>query len=194
MLIRRDMDRNGRLSRHFEQDFGCLALERVNASQCCGLPLECEVSRTKRPIPRTVRLKDDTYGLTAVNDPSGLIPIPLVDTPTVYLLPHDRFTKNTRKGYMIEDYLYIYNPDGMDTVNVRGIAENPEDLASYECGDGQCFDDDSQYPLPMDLVSAITDGLVKGTFTMIAQTGSDTANDAVQDQHMGQNEKGKKAS
>jgi len=119
-----------------------------------------------------------------VADPSGLITIPVVDSLTVQLLPYDRFTKNTRKAYMIEDKLYIYNPGGMDTINIRGVFEDPEVVAKFECDGGDCYDDQSDFPMPLDMVQAITDGLVKGTFMMIAQTISDTENDTLQAGHL----------
>jgi hypothetical protein len=183
MLLRRDFARNGLVSRHVEQSLGCIELEKVNASQCCNLPIECDVVRTVIDIPRTVRF-NFTDAITHVSDPSGLITIPVVDSLTVQFLPYDRFTKNTRKAYMIEDKLYIYNPGGMDTINIRGVFENPEEVAKFECDGGDCYDDQSDFPLPLDMVQAITDGLVKGTFMMIAQTVSDTENDTLQAGHL----------
>ena len=183
MLLRRDFARNGLVSRHVEQSLGCIELEKVNASQCCNLPIECDVVRTVIDIPRTVRF-NFTDAITHVSDPSGLITIPVVDPLTVQFLPYDRFTKNTRKAYMIEDKLYIYNPGGMDTINIRGVFEDPEEVAKFECNGGDCYDDQSDFPLPLDMVQAITDGLVKGTFMMIAQTVSDTENDTLQAGHL----------
>lgn len=183
MLLRRDFARNGLVSRHVEQDLGCIELEKVNASKCCNLPIECDVVRTVVDIPRTVRF-NFTDAITHVADPSGLITIPVVDSLTVQLLPYDRFTKNTRKAYMIEDKLYIYNPGGMDTINIRGVFEDPEVVAKFECDGGDCYDDQSDFPMPLDMVQAITDGLVKGTFMMIAQTISDTENDTLQAGHL----------
>jgi len=179
MLLRRDFARNSFVSRHHEQDLKCIELEIVDASRCCNLPIDCVVSRTNVDIPRTIRM-NHMEGITNVADPSGIHTIPMIDTIAVQTLPYDRFTKNTRKAYMIEDRLYIYNPDGMDTVNIRGIFEDPEELAKFDCDGGDCYDNNMDYPLSADLVSAITDGLIKGTFQMIAMTTSDTENDTMQ--------------
>jgi hypothetical protein len=189
MLIRRDFARNGRITRHFEQDLGCVDLTPVNASKCCGLPLDCVVSRTTVKIPRTIRFNYED-AITHISDPTGLHTIPMVDSIAVQWLQFDRFTKNERKAYMIEDYLYIYNPDGIEKINVRGILESPADAAKFDCDGSDCFDEDSPYPLAADLISAITDGLVKGTFMMIAQTQSDTENDNIQDSHVQQVQQG----
>ena len=178
MLLRRDFVQNGLISRHSEQSLGCIELERVNASQCCSLPIECDVVRTMVDIPRTIRYNFQD-AITHVSDPSGLITIPIVDPLTVQFLPYDRFTKNTRKAYMIEDRLYIYNPGGMDTINIRGVFEDPKEVAKFECDGSDCYDDSANFPLPMDMVQAITDGLAKGTFMMIAQSLTDTENDTL---------------
>jgi len=178
MLIRRDYARNLLVSRHHEQQISCMELITVDASQCCSLPADCKVSRTKLKLPRTIRL-NNYEGITHVGDVTGIHTIPQVDVVTVQFLPHDRFTKNTRKAYMIEDYLYVYNPDGIDAINIRGFFEDPEELAAYDCGGAGCYDRDSAFPLSMDLVEAITTGLVKGTFSLLAGTQTDLENDTV---------------
>ena len=108
MMIRRDFARNGMITRHLEQDIGCLELIKVDASKCCNLPTECAVYRTVRKIPKTVRFnfKD---ALTYVGDITGTGTIPIVEPHTVEWLPYDKYTKNKMKAYMIEDYLYIYS-------------------------------------------------------------------------------------
>lgn len=188
MLIRRDFQRNGRITRHFEQDLGCIPLTQVNASVCCGLPLDCVVSRTTMKIPRTVRF-NYMDAITHIADPTGLNTIPLVDSIAVQFLPFDKYTKGDRKAYMIEDYLYIYNPDGMDMVNIRGILEDPEEAALFDCDGSNCYDDKQPFPMSMDLITAITDELLKGTMMMLPQTTSDTENDAMQTGHVLQGQK-----
>jgi hypothetical protein len=183
LLLRRDNAKNGLITRHTEQDLGCLDLERVNASKCCSLPLECEVSRTILKIPRTVRF-NNMDAITHVSDPSGMNTIPLVDSIAVHTLIYDRFTKNDKKAYMIEDHLYIYNPSGMDTVNLRGIFEDPEEIAAFECNGSDCYDPEAPFPLSMDMVNAITEGLVSKTLLMLPKTPSDTENDGIQSDHL----------
>jgi len=182
MLIRRDFQRNGIVTRHFEQDLGCIELTSVNASKCCNLPLDCVVSRTVVKLPRMIRF-NQSEAIT-VQDIGGLNTIPVIDNVAIQFLPFDRFTKNETKAYMIEDYLYVHNPKGMDTINVRGILEQPMEAAKFDCDGSDCFDEDSDYPISADLVPVITDNLLKGSFMMIAQTRSDTENDNIEDSHV----------
>lgn len=181
MLIRRDFARNGMITRHLEQDLGCLELIKVDASKCCNLPTECAVYRTVRKIPKTVRFnfKD---AVTYVGDISGTGTIPIVESNTVQWLPYDKYTKNKMKAYMIEDYLYIYNADGLKFINVRGIFEDPEDVALFDCDGSDCYDDNSDFPIPMDMLQMITNGLMSGELMMLSSTVNDTTNDTLQDQ------------
>tara|TARA_R110002074_G_scaffold389656_1_gene573096 strand:- start:192 stop:884 length:693 start_codon:yes stop_codon:yes gene_type:complete len=180
MLIRRDFARNGSITRHLEQSLNCIELKKVDASKCCSLPVNCDVYRSEVKIPKTVRMnfKDS---ITHVSDVTGLETISIVDPITVQWLPYDKYTKTAKRAYMIEDYLYLYNANGLQFVNVRGIFEDPEDLKSYDCEGSDCYDNESDFPLPMDMVQIITQGIMSGELQLLAGTTSDTTNDNAQD-------------
>lgn len=161
MLIRRDFARNGIITRHLEQDLGCLELIKVDASKCCNLPTECAVYRTVKKIPRTVRF-NFRDSVTYVGDVSGTGTIPIVDSNAVQWLPYDKYTKNKMKAYMIEDYIYVYNADGLKFINVRGVFEDPEDVAKFDCDGSDCYDDNMDFPIPMDMLQTITQGIMSG--------------------------------
>ena len=75
--------------------------------------------QTVKKVPRTVRF-NFSDAITHVGDVSGTGTIPIVDSNAVQWLPYDKYTKNKMKAYMIEDYIYIYNADGLKYINVRG--------------------------------------------------------------------------
>ncbi len=181
MLIRRDFARNGIITRHLEQDLGCLELIKVDASKCCNLPTECAVYRTVKKVPRTVRF-NFSDAITHVGDVSGTGTIPIVDSNAVQWLPYDKYTKNKMKAYMIEDYIYIYNADGLKFINIRGIFEDPEDVALFDCDGSDCYNDDMDFPIPMDMLQTITQGIMSGELMMLASSVNDTTNDTLQDQ------------
>jgi len=181
MLIRRDFARNGIITRHLEQDLGCLELIKVDASKCCNLPTECAVYRTVKKVPRTVRF-NFSDAITHVGDVSGTGTITIVDSNAVQWLPYDKYTKNKMKAYMIEDYIYIYNADGLKFINIRGIFEDPEDVALFDCDGSDCYNDDMDFPIPMDMLQTITQGIMSGELMMLASSVNDTTNDTLQDQ------------
>ena len=180
MLIRRDYARNGKITRHLEQDLGCLELEIANPSKCCNLPVTCSVSRSILKIPKTVRF-NFKEAITYVGDVTGLNTIPLIDSHMIKYLPYDKHTANRYKAYMIEDYLYVYNANGLQFINVRGIFEDPMDLTHFDCVDGQCYDGKSPFPMPADMIQAITLGMASGELQLLSGTFSDTTTDTMQD-------------
>jgi len=146
----------------------------------CDFTVECPVYRTVSKIPRTVRF-NFTDAITHVGDITGLGRIPMVQPYEIQFLPFDKYTANKPKAYMIEDYLYVYNPNGMELVNVRGIFEDPEKLAGLKSCEGGCYDADQDFPIPADMISAITSGLVNGELKFLVTTLVDDENDRQQD-------------
>jgi hypothetical protein len=181
MFIRRDYARNGFTSRHIEQDLGCIRLEKVDASKCCSLPVACSVYKTIQPIPKTVRFNFEE-AITHVGDVTGLGTIPIVNSNTIKFLPYDTYTKGKYKAYMIEDFLYIYNAEGLEYINIRGVFEDPTDVAKFgDCAGSGCYNELSDFPIPMDMISQINTGILAGELKMLTGTVTDTENDRMQD-------------
>tara|TARA_S200002703_G_C3715256_1_gene219727 strand:+ start:25 stop:696 length:672 start_codon:yes stop_codon:yes gene_type:complete len=184
MMIRRDLARNNFMSRHLEQDLGCIKMKAVNASKCCDFDIHCEVYKSEVKIPRTVRANFKDM-ITYVGGVDGITRIPVIQPDYVKFIPYDKYTKNQRKAFFIEDYLYIYNPDGIELINVRGVFEDPEEVAKFDCDGTDCYDDDTPFPMPADMVQAITTALLSGEMMMIANTPGDTTLDRTQDMPKG---------
>ena len=182
VLVRRDFQRNGMITRHLEQSLGCMQLEKVDGSQCCGLDIGCMVYKTKLPVPRTLRFNFED-AITFVGAADGLTRIPLVSSSIIKYVQYEKYTSEKKKAYMIGDYLYVFNAEGMEYINIRGVFENPEDLSMYDCDGSECYDDNSEYPLPADMLQAINSGLMQGELRMLGITKSDTTNDRMPGAH-----------
>ena len=182
VFIRRDYAKNGFTSRHIEQDLGCVHLEPVDATKCCNLPSTCIVYKSVKAIPKTIRYNFEE-AITYVGDITGIDTIPLINSNMVQFLPHDKYTNKKYKAYMINDFLYIYNASGLETINVRGVFENPADVSKFdECSTGNCYNEDSsEFPLPMDMLNLINQGILNGELKLLGTTISDTTNDRMQD-------------
>ena len=178
--IRRDYVRNGQITRHLEQDLGCVKLIEVDAAKCCNLNVGCTVFRTVKTIPKTIRF-NFKEAITHVGGIDGISTIPFIESHMIPYLEYDKYTKDKAKSYMIGDYLYIYNPGTMEYINIRGIFEDPETISSFDCDGVDCYDDNSEFPLPMDMLQSITAGLMNGELAMLATTMSDTTNDRMQE-------------
>ena len=136
--------------------------------------------RTKRKLPKTVRFNfKDAF--TFIGKPNGTDTIPRIETYEVEFIPYDKYTSGHTKYYVIDEYIYVYNPKGLEAINIRGVFEDPEDVANFSTCDGDCYDDQTPFPLPMDMVSAITAGLSQGELVLLTGGINDTTNDRQQD-------------
>ena len=71
----------------------------------------------------------------------------------------------------------MFNAEGMGFVNIRGVFENPEELAKYDCDGSDCYDEFADYPIPMDMLQSINSGIINGELRLLGITVSDSAND-----------------
>jgi hypothetical protein len=182
MFIRRDYAKNGFISRHIEQDLGCVQVMPVDASKCCRIETDCPVYRTVKELPKTVRYNFEE-AISHVGDVSGIGTIPMVASNTVQWLAYDKYTKGKMKAYMIENYLYIYNAEGLETINIRGVFEDPQEVSKFDDCDGDgCYDDSyNAFPISMDMLSLINQGIIAGELQLLSGSFSDTENDRMQD-------------
>ncbi len=182
MFIRRDYAKNGFVSRHVEQDLGCVDIKPVDASKCCNLNTDCPVYRTVKPIPKTIRYNFEE-AISHVGDITGIGTIPMVNSNTIQWLPYDKYTKGKMKAYMIANFLYIYNAEGLESINIRGVFEDPQEVSNFDkCEDGGCYNDSkSDFPISMDMLSLINQGILAGELRLLSGTFSDTENDRMQD-------------
>ena len=182
VFIRRDYAKNGFNSRHTEQDLGCVDIVPVDASKCCNIDTKCPVYRTIKKIPKTIRYNFEE-AISYVGDVSGMNTIPMVPVNVLQWLVYDRYTSKKMKAYMIGDYLYIYNAEGLENINIRGVFENPEDVAKFDqCSTGGCYDDSKDdYPISMDMLNLINKGILDGELKLLSSSFNDTTNDRMQD-------------
>tara|TARA_R110000744_G_scaffold207271_1_gene325931 strand:+ start:1344 stop:2030 length:687 start_codon:yes stop_codon:yes gene_type:complete len=182
VFIRRDYAKNGFNSRHSEQDLGCVDLIPVDASKCCNIETKCAVYRTVKKIPKTIRYNFEE-AITYVGDVSGINVIPMVASKMIKWLVYDKYTAKKMKAYIIGDYLYIYNAEGLENINIRGVFENPEDVSKFDkCSDGGCYNDSKDpFPIGMDMLNLINKGLLDGELNLLSTSLNDTTNDRMQD-------------
>tara|TARA_R110002050_G_scaffold69859_2_gene151013 strand:- start:2510 stop:3175 length:666 start_codon:yes stop_codon:yes gene_type:complete len=172
MFIRRDYAKNQHVSTSLEQDIGCVPLIKIDGSKCCNLPTDCPVFRTERKLPKTVRFNfKDAF--TFIGKPNGTGTIPKIEPYEVEYLQYDKFTKNQTKYYLIDDHVYVYNPNGLDAINIRGVFEDPEDVHEWDTCNGNCYDNQTDYPLPLDMLSAINTGLLQGELAILMNSPND---------------------
>lgn len=163
-IIRRDLDRNRFTPHQFLQNIGCVDMEFVDASSCCGVTVGCKVFRSKLRLPSPVRFKDKTlfYFVGTIDSKKGYSPI---STAELNYFEHSKYNSNVPRYYFEDNYLYLIG-DSPRTVQVKGVFEYPHELAAHNNCDGSpCYSDDSAYPITIDLVRNITEAILNFDIT-----------------------------
>ena len=173
MFIRRDYAKHSVVSKTLEQDLGCIPLVRVDASKCCSLDSGCPVYRTNVKLPKPIRFNlQDAF--TFIGKPNGTSHISVVEPYMLDYIMYDKYTSKVPRYYMIDEYIYIYSPEGLSNINIRGVFEDPEEVHNFDtCNGGRCYDPKSQYPLPADMLSAINMGLLQGELQLLSSSPTD---------------------
>ena len=162
LLIRRDLERNN-ISREFLQSLGCIPLVCADPKECCELPPEYELLRTDRKVPKPARTKDSGsfYYVGTVDNRKEFYEIPFELTA---FIDANKYTKHLPHYYYKNDYVYVINPpsDTFKYINITSIFADPRQVADYyqNC-QGDCYTDDSPFPLAEDLLPLLTSELVR---------------------------------
>lgn len=138
----------------FSQDF-VVKLEKVNTiNDPCGLETskDCPILRTACEIPQPLR---NSYMLfDYVGEPSLAKGFSMIKPEFLDITASNKYTAKVPKWWYTNNRIYIYNNLTQKVLGVRGIFEDPESVNN--CCDGDnCFDDDSRFPIPQDLLNAI---------------------------------------
>ena len=174
LFIRRDFERNSNRFRLFEQDLGAVDVSLYDTAEDTVEESLEEVLRTDDIIPAPVRLKN-WEGITFVGgiDKQGR-PIPLIDGNRSYWQQFNKYTKTQPEAYYRNGYVYINNATDLDIINIRGVFEDPEEVFNFTAANGlDLYNPDSAFPIPMDMLQRITQGLINGELSVVVQTPDD---------------------
>jgi hypothetical protein len=162
LFIRQDQRRNHSLPTHFIQTLECLEMEKSSAAECCTtLDIGCDVWKTKKPLPKPIRVYDGAdFGYVGTID--GKEPYQRTTGVQASYGQHNKYTSNFPQYLYTNDYLYVINATP-SSILVRGIFESPEDLDGYLCCDGEpVYSAEKDYPISMDMVQRITQSILGG--------------------------------
>lgn len=163
VLIRRDVQANG-MSDTFLQRF-YIDLVKVDKADSCNFDLDCTtVLRSTNTIPRPVRLKNDSlFKFVGTVDGKAF---PQVEYEEVPYTCYNRFTSKTIRFCYINDYLYFFNNNKLKKVALQYVVEDPFSI-NNTCTTDTCFNADSEYPCPADMIQQIVTGILSGEFKIL---------------------------
>lgn len=153
LRIKQDITKNG-ISEHYQQSY-FTELVKVDVADNCEWIVGCSIRRSENKIPRPIAYKSDVPFLSVGNfvDPKSKgIEMTFChrDQLRFYVV---RFPGNIYYSW-INDYIYVYDPKFKYAI-IRGIYEDPT-LVPAGCDEtGICYDDNMEFPLPLDMVGDV---------------------------------------
>ncbi len=174
--LRQDQTKNWFDMDTIYQDLGVLKMIEVDSSECCAFESGCTIYRTEKKIPSTLRFS--LRHALKVNAIDKRKRFEIVLPERFDFIGYTKFERLTEAVYYLNGYIYSKE---LYALNVRAGLSNPEDAKGFLCGDGPCFTDDMEYPLPNDIVDLITKDIISTEMNVLLKTINDLENNAKDD-------------
>jgi hypothetical protein len=177
--VKAEVKANKSIGNVYAQTLDCIPLVRVDAYNCCNLPVECRILRTQNPIPMFI----ETLFVGSVNGDS----ISKTSSETAQYTPYKRYGKNELLWFNNkvgnDTYIYVMNTLMLKNIRIKAIFENPKEIASINtCGTVTgCKATEYEYPMPLSDLQEIIRRLTVQEIRLLKSTTADTLNNANQD-------------
>lgn len=184
LLLEQRLGGRFRVSDSFVSDLGCLELEWADAAECCGtIQSGCKILRTVKEVPQFVTIKGKVL-LTRVGPiAQDRKPFSIITQAQAPYAGSGRFGKNQIYAFYANDRIYVVSASsnivGLKYINVKGVLENPEDAAAFDCdveGTKPCYSSDSKYPISGAYADIIRKMLLD-EYAKLIQVPKDESND-----------------
>jgi len=175
MFIRRDLQKNGFFAPHFIQRIGGLATKSIDQSEVYQLDIGKNVTRSIEPIPSVVRLNNRS-AFFYVGSVDKMVSYSYIAPREIPYMKYNQYSKRMPRYTYLNGYLYFINVNP-EKVTVEAAFQDPTQLASYLDDSGQlAYTDDSEFPLPDDMIEGITLGLISGIYKMLGDGEANEVN------------------
>ena len=182
LLLKQDLDKGKMPNPDYIQEIDHVYLEEVDL---VGDNVLTDVFDTDQHISRSVLELPKTVDL---NHKPGLTYVGTVYGDELLFVPEFRNRWQKHKKYTNEDgiaflrgqHLYVNNNPPLAYVSIRGIFENPAEVSRFvnPKTEQPYFNEDTAYPLPMNMVPVLKQMVLKQELGIISQAFSDDQTDA----------------
>jgi len=166
-FIRQDQQRKHSLPSQFVQSLDCLEMEKSNIIECCEVDdVGCTVWRTKKEIPKPVRIYDGSE-FAYVGTADAKQPYQRTTSVQHEYSRYNKYVNGMPQYIYTNDRIYVLNARPKKIL-VKAIFEAPEELEGFTCCDGTTvFSSDKEYPISMDMVQRITQSILATEMRMV---------------------------
>lgn len=178
VLIKRDLDKGKMPNPDYIQEIPAVELEVVDRADGSNIDSANYMLKSKLPLPNTIDL----------NFKSGFMFIGTLDGREFQLIPEGRSQWQQYKRYTNKDnvvftrngYLYLLSTDPLRYITVRGVFEVPTEVSNFINPNMpvRTSNTDDHYPIPITLVPALIDMILKNELGIEYKMLSDKSNDS----------------
>ena len=139
---------------------------------------DCFILRSKLPLPRSIEGDDDNY-ILAVTDITNEKTFSKTNVFRSKTSKYSKFTGQSPKWYILNDFLYIINKNLMEECLVTGIFENPREVGRFMTQQLQAiWTEDTKYPMSLKMTEELINIVFQTKVLPFKQMTSDDRNDA----------------
>jgi hypothetical protein len=149
--LQQSLEKHPEQRKFFQQSF-TTKLTQVAAGDCVIPNVTCPILKSVCSIPYPLRSSWSMFDYVGTPDWTtawGEI-VPEFNN----LRSYNRYTKDLTKWCFINGDLYVFNNLRLKMIGIRGIFSDPYAINTC-CSTGNCFTDDTPFPMPADLINAM---------------------------------------
>jgi len=163
--IQKALDKHPEQRKFYLKDFS-ENLVKVDRAEC-PIAIDCSVLRTEHVIPAPVRTEYALFDY--VGDPDKLDGYTYTTPEQLLWIQNygSRYTQDRPKYFYVNSYVYIYNENDLESVNIRGLWPDQTQLKDFKCDGKPCYTDDDQYEMPGDLINIMIQDVLKNELRIL---------------------------
>lgn len=157
-ILRDDFIRNG-IDKNSVQSFVTNLVE-VDKSLTHLIELDCNIIRTEEKIPIPIKVKTSSPFLYA-GEVGFLRPFGYIEFNQISLIKENRFTSKSTYYTYENSYVYVIGNRRLQWLAFQAYWEKPEEVIELLISDNNCYDDNMEFPLRMDILMFIVNGILE---------------------------------
>lgn len=161
-ILKRSLEKGALRRRHFLHSF-TIELEQVPEIEC-PIQFGC-VLRSKSKIPKPIYSNNILFDFVGSAD--FYKPFKYADKHQIDKLIHSEYKSLGMYYTYTNGYLEFYGNSELKYVGIKSVIDNPKDLYEVQCNNSSCYNDDSDYPLSLDLIQAVIEALLKTDLNIV---------------------------
>lgn len=161
--IRQSVEKNG-LDNQFVSSY-ISGLKQVDSFDTCFTSSGCTILRTINKVATPVRYKSDVP-FSFVGTPDG-VPILYSRRSEIRYRKYLKYIGKSMSYTYDDGYIYVFGNTRIKQIKIQDIFLNPEEAVTVCSTNSNCVTDDTEFPIPTDMIYSIIQEILKSEFGII---------------------------